>query len=423
MRSSKGFWLVSAAMACIMVGLFTGSGGMVALSLPLVLYLAGLSVLRGPGDADVEVVRKLSESRIMAGEDVAVEVVVKNHGQKVELLEVIDRLPDHLVLKEGSNRALLTLDGGEEQVFEYLLECPLRGRYRMEDMLLRQMDMGLLHSTDKDLELASEFSVVARTESGKGIKIIPKKTRNWVGMIKSRRVGIGTEFYGMRDYIPGDELRKINWKASARLDKVLTNEFESECSGDATLIVDARLEGNVGDILNSTVEHGIRAASTIAAQILRDKNRVGLIVLRDIIDEVYPAFGKRQFYKLSERLLDVKPIGLLPFENVGWMVTSYFPLESQIIVMTALTDRDIVGTIADLCSRGYDVVVISPSPLKAEMAMMEDSGNRDLAHRVLRLERDNLISDLRRYARIIDWDTDEPLAKALKGVERSIPRR
>ena len=182
--------------------------------------------------------------------------------------------------------------------------------------------------------------------------------------------------------------------------------------------MDARIEANVGLIENSAVEHGVRAASTISQHILADKNRVGLIVLRDIIDEVYPAFGKRQFYKLSEHLLDVKPMGLLPFENVGWMVTSYFPLESQIIVISALTDREIIRTIGDLCARGYDVVVISPSPAGLESALIEDSPNKDMALRFLKMERNNLITELNRYARIIDWDTNDPLAKALRGVER-----
>jgi uncharacterized protein (DUF58 family) len=423
MRSSKGFWFAAAAIICIITGLFTGSGGLVALSLPLVLYLTTLSVFRADGLCEVEIKRKLSDSRIMAGDDQVVEITVRNQGGRIEILEIVDEIPNYVKVKKGSNRVLLSLDPGEEFVFGYVLNCPMRGRFTLKTVTLRLMDMGRLHQVEQTLTLISEFSVVAKTESSKGIKIAPRKTRNWVGMIKSRRVGIGTEFYGMRDYVSGDELRKINWKASARFDALITNEFESECSGDTTLILDARLEANVGDVLDSTVEHGVRAASTIASQVLGDKNRVGLIVLRDIIDEVYPAFGKRQFYKLSEHLLDVKPIGLLPFENVGWMMTGYFPLESQIVIITALTDREIVRTIADLCSRGYDVVVISPSPLKAEESVVTDSKEMRLALRVLGLERRNLISELRRYARIVDWDTDEPLAKALKGVERSMPRR
>jgi hypothetical protein len=52
-----------------------------------------------------------------------------------------------------------------------------------------------------------------------------------------------------------------------------------------------------------------------------------------------------------------------------------------------------------------------------------DSPEKELAVRILTLERQNLISELRRYARIIDWNPTEPLAKALKGVEASAVRR
>ena len=419
MRSPRGLLLAMAAIGCIIVGLFLANGSFVALSLPIVLYLAIMSLFMEEADAKLEIERRLSESRIMAGDTIEVEIIIKNTGSKIELLEIVDNLPDYVTLMEGNNRALLSLDEGEEQSFSYVLDCPLRGRYLLEAMDLNIMDSGRLHKVNAKMTDVSEFSVVATVEPMKGVKIAPRKTRNWVGMIKSRRVGIGTEFYGIRDYVSGDEMRKINWKASSRYDKLVTNEYEAECSGDITIILDARVEANVGFIENSTVEHGVRAASTISQHILADKNRVGLIVLRDIIDEVYPAFGKRQFYKLSEHLLDVKPMGLLPFENVGWMVTSYFPLESQIIVISALTDREIISTIGDLCARGYDVVVISPSPAGLESLMIDDSASKDMAFRILNMERNNLITELNRYARIIDWDTDDPLAKALKGVEIS----
>ncbi|MBA3046631.1 MAG: DUF58 domain-containing protein [Candidatus Thermoplasmatota archaeon] len=423
MRSAKGFWLATAAVSCIVVGIFLASGAVVALSLPIVAYIGMMALLLESGEAKLEVKRSVSDTRIMAGDIIEVEITVRNLGPKIDLIEVKDRIPDHLVVKKGNNVALMSLDPGEEQSFSYTLGCPLRGRYVLDNMAITVMDTGRLHAARLDFRNKSEFSVVATVEPIRGVKIAPKKTRNWVGMIKSKRVGIGTEFYGLRDYVSGDELRKINWKASARSEGLLTNEFESECSGDATLILDARLEANVGLIESCSVEHGVRATSTIASQILKDKNRVGLIVLRDIIDEVYPAFGKRQFYKLSEHLLDVKPLGLLPFENVGWMVTGYFPLESQIIIISSLTDRDIITTIGDLCARGYDVVVISPSPIKLESCLVDDTPERTMASRILELERDNLISELSKYARIVDWDPDDPLANALRGVSASLNRR
>lgn len=419
----KSFWLATAAIICIIAGLFTGSGGFLALSLPLIIYLATLSILYEQGESEIRLNRSVSDSRIQADGEVSIEITVENKGPGKILLEVVDPLPAYVLMTEGSNRALMSLDAGESKTFTYTLKCPVRGRYSLNTLRLKLMDPGQLGMAERTVEIKSEFSVVAKTESTKGIKIAPRKTRNWVGMIKSRRVGIGTEFFSIREYVSGDEMRKINWKASARYDTLLTNEYESDCSGDLTLILDARVEANVGHIESCTVEQGVRAVSTIASQVLRDKNRVGLIVLRDIIDEVYPAFGKRQFYKLSEHLLDVRPVGLMPFENVGWMMTSYFPLESQIIIVSALTDPGIVNTIGNLCARDYDVAVISPCPIKTESDLIADSPEKRLAERILVLERQNLISELRKFARIIDWNPAEPLAKVLKGVEASATRR
>jgi uncharacterized protein (DUF58 family) len=423
MRSPKGVWLATAAIICIVTGLLTGSGEILALSLPIMMYLAILSMLLEQDEVEIRLQRSVSDSRIVADELISVEVTVENNGPGRVLLEVVDPLPAHVLLTEGDNRALMYLDAGEGKTFTYTLKCPVRGRYVFEGFRLKLMDPGQLTSAESSVSVRSEFSVVAKPESAKGIKIAPRKTRNWVGMIKSRRVGIGTEFFGIRDYVTGDEMRKINWKASARYDALLTNEYEGECSGDVTMILDARAESNVGRIENCTVEQGIRALSTIAAQVLRDKNRVGLIVLRDVIDEVYPAFGKRQFYRLSERLLDVRPTGLLPFDSVDWMVRSHFPLESQIILVSALTDPEIVKTIGNLCARGFDVVVLSPCPIRTESDLAADSPEKDLAMRILVLERQNLISELRRFARIIDWNPTEPLVKALKGVEASAVQR
>ncbi|MCK5397753.1 MAG: hypothetical protein KAJ33_05850, partial [Thermoplasmata archaeon] len=134
MRSPRGLLLAMAAIGCIIVGLFLANGSFVALSLPIVLYLAIMSLFMEEADAKLEIERRLSESRIMAGDTIEVEIIIKNTGSKIELLEIVDNLPDYVTLMEGNNRALLSLDEGEEQSFSYVLDCPLRGRYLLEAM-------------------------------------------------------------------------------------------------------------------------------------------------------------------------------------------------------------------------------------------------------------------------------------------------
>src|SRR5439155_1125748 len=114
----------------------------------------------------------------------------------------------------------------------------------------------------------------------------PRRTRPWFGQVASRRIGPGTEFWGVREYVAGDEVRRINWKASARLERLFTNEYEGERSGDVVIVVDARRESSVGTEADNPVEHAVRAALGIADRVLATKNRVGLIVYRQVIDWV-----------------------------------------------------------------------------------------------------------------------------------------
>src|SRR5437899_1022835 len=118
----------------------------------------------------------------------------------------------------------------------------------------------------------------------------PRRTRPWFGQVPSRQIGAGTDFWGVREYVAGDEVRRINWKASARLDRLFTNEYEGERSGDVVIVVDARRESFVGTETDNPIEHGVRAALGIAEHVLASKNRVGLIVQREVIDWVPPAF-------------------------------------------------------------------------------------------------------------------------------------
>ena len=67
-------------------------------------------------------------------------------------------------------------------------------------------------------------------------------------MIRSRESGAGTEFLGTRPYVDGDPPRHINWKASARWERVITNLFEQERMADIGIVLDARnvAEVNIG---------------------------------------------------------------------------------------------------------------------------------------------------------------------------------
>ncbi|HET9156056.1 MAG TPA: DUF58 domain-containing protein, partial [Myxococcaceae bacterium] len=98
------------------------------------------------------------------------------------------------------------------------------------------------------------------------------------------RIGQGREFDRLRDYVPGDDFRKIVWKASARARKLIVREFRLERSQDVLLCVDRghRMAGRVGDL--SRNDHAVNAAVLTAYLCNRLEDRTGLLAFGDTVE-------------------------------------------------------------------------------------------------------------------------------------------
>ena len=108
------------------------------------------------------------------------------------------------------------------------------------------------------------------------------------GNVRSRLIDRGLEFHSIREYVPGDERRRINWKATARSENVLINLQHAERCGDIVLIVDART--SVGNVIRTKeqLDGVVDAACSLSSQYLRQRDRVGLLVMRDVLDIELP---------------------------------------------------------------------------------------------------------------------------------------
>ncbi len=415
MRTRANPFLVAVVAAFLSAGFLLRSWTAVALVLPLILWLA-IGALTTSPPIEAEVARTVSADRLVEGSRFRVTLRLKNRGRAHRYLEVYDGLPRDLEIAEGTNHALIRLDAGAEFRLEYAVRCPLKGRYIVGPVFLRSLD--LLGHAYRERLIGDEarVAVIPEMQDIRKARIHPRKTRLWLGQILSRQRGLGTEFWGVRAYHPGDEIRTVNWKASARTGRLHTNEYEGERSGDAILILDARRESEVGPTPGSTTDWGIRAAASIASRILQDRNRVGLIIQREVLDWVYPGYGKAQFYRIMDALTTVRPGGKWPFEHVTWVISRFFPRHAQIIIISPMTDAKAERTVTDLCAHGFDVLIVSPSPLEVEHGAGAAGEAEAMAYATLKMAREGMISGLRRYAEVVDWDPREPLAAALKGV-------
>ena len=421
MRTPLASGLTALAFVFVLLGLGFRSWQLVLLALPPLAFLA-TAALVPPVVPVIRATRTLSRDRIEAGQAFEASVLVVNDGPGLDLVEIRDVLPPEFRLEAGANAAIVPLPAGGSLRLDYAVRPAVKGDYQMGPLRVRALDPLALGYEDAEAGGTSRVVVAPVLEDMRRARLGPRRTRPWFGQVASRQRGIGLEFWGIRDYVPGDDVRRINWKATARLDRLLSNEVEGERSGDVVIVLDARRESVVGSEAENPVEFGVRAALGIADHVLASRNRVGLVVQRDVLDWVYPAFGRRQLYRILDHLVHVRASGEWPFGHVAWVLSRFFPRDCLVVLISPLRDRDALEAVIDLAGRGYDVAVVSPSPLEIERSFAFEGPAEATAHAILRMERENLIAQLRRVAQVVDWNPEVPLAASLRrtGV---LPRR
>ncbi|MFW6040322.1 MAG: DUF58 domain-containing protein [Thermoplasmatota archaeon] len=421
MWSRFSFYYIGFAIIALILGSLLRSWVFLIIAIANISFLAVALLGLPPKKFDVKVSRKEDLINLYEGDEVKIEISLKNHGDDIQFLEIYDPIPENTEVVEGNNHLFTDLKKGEKKAIEYTLSCPIRGEMIVGPLKIRYRDSLNMFFKNLKSKIHTDIRVLPEIEKMKNVKIRPSYTRNWLGNIPSNSIGIGTEFFSLREYLPGDELRKINWKATARSSNPITNEYEGERSGDIVLVVEGFKGTSVGTLRKNTIKASIKAAASLASSMLEDRNRVGLIVLGDYLNWVYPGYGRDQFYKIIDNLSKIEKGGFWKATDAKWFIKRFFPKRSLIVFITPLLEEKSIETVMDMCMKEFDVMVISPNPIEIEKEITEDYN--PTAERILKFERNNIINRLWRYATVVDWNPNEPLEAALNDIARYKKRR
>jgi uncharacterized protein (DUF58 family) len=395
---------------------------------PLLFLLFGSVLSFYSERIDIEVIRDLSNVKIFEHDKIEVSLKLKNNGVNLSFLELYDKLPGKVKVLNGSNYSVISLKKGEEITFKYEITCPLRGRFQIGPLFFRARDYFGMFFKEAVVETESFITVIPQIEEIRDIEV-KAKANIFPGIMQTKHSGIGTEFFGIREYTSGDTFKRINWKTFARFNNPMVNEYELESTTDVILIVDARSIQGFGTLRHNPMEYSVKAATAITSHFLKRRDRVGLIAYGrpdGHLQWVYPESGKKQLYKIVEEIVALEPIGEFPLSGVLYeAVTHMLPKKALIIFISSLEgDWTIPKTIEDLVSRGFNVIVLSPSPVDIEFSLQIADVNSLLAHKILSFERKIFLSQIRNTgARVVDWNPTLPLAVSLKEVEKYQIRR
>ena len=362
----------------------------------------------------VKIRRETSSDNIFEDGNMNVKFIVKNTGLGIGFVEIYDSLPPQARITKGSNYTLLYMRPWQEVSFEYSLKLPLRGHYHLGPVKMRVKDAFDLFYNERIEKSIHSFSVFPQIEVLEAQVITSRSPKLLSGAMPLPIIGSGTEFYSLREFVPGDSLRTVNWKALAKKGKMMVNETTREDVMDVILLVDAREISAIGGGRDTPLEMSCRAAATYAKQLLDERNNVGLMVYGDSVERVDLDRGEHHLFKILTALSSAKPEGNLKLQTVLKDLLPYLPSGSPIILFSSLDDDYTISeAFTSTISRGFTITTISPSSLDFEEKMKRIPEEPLL---VARIERDNIISEIRSFGlQIGDWRADESVNTVLQG--------
>jgi uncharacterized protein (DUF58 family) len=257
--TGRGWLVISTGVGLWIAGRIFGSGGLEQLGFGLVALVGLALVVVSAGKHRIEVSRSVVPDRVQSGRDIAVELTLKNEGRgSAPLLLIEDRVPAELA---GRARfALAGLESGGERTASYPLRPSRRGRYSVGPLTIVFSDPFGVARVRAEAAGSTSFLAYPRIEP----LALPRdsgKRRTMAVAARRQPTGAqGEDFYTLREYVEGDDLRHINWPATAKRGRYMVRQEETPWHARATILLDDRKEGYVP----ASFERAVEAAASLA---------------------------------------------------------------------------------------------------------------------------------------------------------------
>ncbi len=227
----------------------------------LVLPLIALAVVHF-GKHDLEVVRRTSPQRVRAGSKVSVTLEIRNRGRgPAPLLLLEDRVPTDV-----AGRARFALHGVEpkgRRVASYELRPPRRGHYEVGPLTLTSTDPFGLARLVSAAAPRSSILVRPRIEPLAVPRDLGDRRSLAVSALRQPIGAQGDDFYTLREYNEGDDLRKVHWPATAKRGRYMIRQEETPWHTRATVVFDDRTGAHDGIGEAGSFERVIEATASI----------------------------------------------------------------------------------------------------------------------------------------------------------------
>ena len=225
--------------------------------------------------------------------------------------EVIDEIPIQFQKRDFLKQ--FSIPGGTGKTFDYFLRPVERGEYFFGNLnVFVSTRLGLVKKRgtfgkDQMVRVYPSFIQMKKYD----FLAIDNKISQ-AGMKKIRKIGHTMEFEQIRDYVPGDDIRSINWKATAKQGGLMVNQFQDERSQPVYSVIDTGRTMKMPFNGLKLLDYAVNSALAFSNIALKKKDRAGLITFSSKIEKFVPGSSKKThlnllletLYNVSTRFLD-----------------------------------------------------------------------------------------------------------------------
>ena len=332
--------------------------------LALVLFVVDRAMAGSIIRFDVE---RKHDQKLSLGAENPIHLHLRNRGRYAAHFSLRDEPPEAFRI----DARVLSADVAPHASWQGLYHVhPLRrGDYRFGNLTLRwRGPLGLVVRQAR-IPAEEQIKVYPNLLDVRRYDLLLRRNRlQEMGLRNTRMFGEGTEFERLREYLPDDEYRRINWKATARRGHPVTIEYQTERSQNVMTVLDTgrMMQSPVADI--AKLDYVVNAVLFLAYVATGKGDRVGMMTFADDVQHyLSPHQGRGQFYRMLELLYAVEP---QPVEPDYFKSLSYLALKqrrrSLIVIFTDLTSgvslNTLVSQVSLLARHSLPLVVTISDP-------------------------------------------------------------